>query len=256
MRCQPGCFVAEAGGRWPRVRLTRTERLSASCTCRRSADSLGQVEPDHGGEFVSRPSSLTPQELGGLPAAVAGEPKHVLAWVKYPAIAKHVCGLALAWTPRAVYVGWEDLGTHPAWVWASAVERAPALQEAVAAASERPQSAVITGKGTEPLVHLVNAQLALIGAKFVTDMANSTGPFSAVVFGSIDGHHVRLDFSTDPATGVCVVILVSKEESLPDRSATPTFVEAIYAYPWEPALDCLGAEGAGHLRSRAPFFFS
>ena len=157
----------------------------------------GRSSPTAGGEFVVRPYSLTPAELGGLPAATAGEPTHVLAWVRYPATADHVRGLALAWTPRAVYVEWEDRGTHRAWVWASAVERAPADQEAAPAAPERPRAAVITAKGTEPLVHLVNAQLAPIGAEFVTGMVKPTGPFSAVVFGSIDGHHVRL---TSPPT--------------------------------------------------------
>jgi hypothetical protein len=103
------------------------------------ADSLGQIEPDRGGEFVVRPYSLTPPELGGLPAAMAGEPTRVLAWVRDPATAHHVRGLALAWTPRAVYVEWEDRGTHRAWVWASAVERAPADQEAATTAPERPR---------------------------------------------------------------------------------------------------------------------
>lgn len=209
------------------------------------ADTLGQVEPDSGGEFVWSPYSLTPLELGGLPAALATEPTHVLAWVRYPAIAEHVRGLALAWTPRAVYVEWEDRGAHRAWVWASAVERAPADQAATAApkatttAPERPKAAVVTAKGTEPLVHLVNAQLALIGAEFVTGMAKPTGPFSAVVFGSIDGHHVRLDFSTEPTTGMCVVVLVSKEDTLPDRIAAPTFEGAIEAYPWAASIDTL-----------------
>ena len=205
------------------------------------ADNLGQVEPDHGGEFVVRPYSLTPAELGGLPAAMAGEPTHVLAWVRYPATADHVRGLARAWTPRAVYVEWEDRGTHRAWVWASAVERAPADQEATAA-PERPQSAVITGKGTEPLVHLVNAQLALIGADFVTAMAKPTGPFSAVVFGSIDGHQVRLDFSTEPETGMCAVFLESKTKTMPGRGAAPTFEAAIQQYPWTAALDALAPD--------------
>jgi hypothetical protein len=203
------------------------------------ADSLAPVEPDYGREFVLRPDSLTPAELGGLPATLAAEPTHVLAWVRHAAAADHVRALALAWTPRAVYVEWEDRGTHRTWVWASAVERAPADQEATAAAPERPSAAVITAKGTEPLVHLVNAQLALIGAEFLTGMAKPTGPFSAVLFGSIDGHHVRLDFSTDPATSMCVVSLVSKEEALPDRSAAPTFEGAIQAYPWAAAIDTL-----------------
>jgi hypothetical protein len=205
------------------------------------ADTLGQVEPDRGGEFVVRPYSLTPAELGGLPAAMAGEPTHVLAWVRYPATADQVRGRALAWTPRAVYVEWEAERTHRAWVWASAVERAPADQEATATNPKRPRAAVITAKSTEPLVHLVNAQLALIGAEFVTGMAKPTGPFSAVVFGSIDGHHVRMDFSTEPATDMCVVVLVGKEESLPARSAAPTFERAIEAYSWAAAIDALGA---------------
>jgi hypothetical protein len=205
-------------------------------------DSLVQVEPDHGGEFVVRPYSLTPPELGGLPATIAGDPKHVLAWVRYPAIANQVRGLALAWTPRAVYVEWEDRGTHRAWVWASAVESAPADQVVTTAAPDRPQTVVITGKGTELLVHLVNAQLALIGAEFVTGMTNPTGPFSAVVFGSIDGLHVRLAFSTDTTTGMCVVAMVSKEGALPDQSAAPTFEGAIATYPWAAALDALTAD--------------
>jgi hypothetical protein len=205
------------------------------------ADSLVQVEPDHGGEFVSRPSSLTPPELGGLPAAMAGEPTHVLAWVRYPATADRVRALALAWTPRAVYVEWEDRGTHRAWVWASAVERAPAVETAEAA-PERPRAAVITAKGTEPLVHLVNAQLALIGAEFVTAMAKPTGPFSALVFGAIDGHHVRLVFSTEPATSMCTILLMNKTEGLPDRGEAPTFEAAIQQYPWSEALDALAPD--------------
>ena len=68
---------------------------------------LSQVEPDHGDEFVVR------------------------AWVSYPATADQVLGLALAWTPRAVYVEWEGNGTPRAWVWASAVERATANQAAL-----------------------------------------------------------------------------------------------------------------------------
>lgn len=101
---------------------------------------------------------------------------------------------------------------------------------------------MITAKGTEPLVHLVNAQLTFIGAEFVTGMAKPTGPFSAVVFGSIDGHRVRLDFSTEPATGMCVVVLVGKEQFLPNRSAAPTFEAAIQTYPWAAALDALAPD--------------
>ena len=205
------------------------------------ADTLGQVEPDHRGEFVLRPYSLTAAELGGVPASMASEPTPVLAWVRYAPIAERVRGLALAWTPRAVYVEWEDRGTHRAWVWASAVERAPADQEetAVAPGPERPRAAVMTVMSTEPLVHLVNVQLAPIGAEFVTAMAKPTGPFSAVVFGSIEGQQVRLDFLTEPATSMCAVVLVGKEEALPDRSAAPTFEKAIEVYPWAAAIDTL-----------------
>ena len=92
---------------------------------------LSQVEPDHGDEFVVRAYSLTAAELGGLPAAMAGAPTPVRAWVSYPATADQVLGLALAWTPRAVYVEWEGNGTPRAWVWASAVERATANQAAL-----------------------------------------------------------------------------------------------------------------------------
>jgi hypothetical protein len=206
------------------------------------ADTLGQVEPDYGGQFVSRPDSLTPAELGGLPAALAGEPTYVLAWVKYPATADRVRALALAWTPRAVYVEWEDRGTHRAWVWASAVERAPAGQEAAADTPERPRAAVITAMSTEPLVNRVNVQLALIGAEFVTIMAKPTGPFSAVVFGSIDGHRVRLDFLTEPATGLCSVVVAGKEEALAGRGAAPTFDAAIQTHHWAAVLNALGQD--------------
>jgi hypothetical protein len=93
-------------------------------------------------------------------------------------------------------------------------------------------------------VHLVNVQLAIIGAEFVTDMAKPTGPFSAVVFGAIDGHRVRLDFSTEPATGMCVVALVSEKEALPDRSAAASFDRAIETYSWDAAIDVLGQPDA------------
>jgi hypothetical protein len=87
------------------------------------AATLKQIEPDHGGQFVARPFSLTAEELDGLPVTMAVEPIAVLAWVRLPAMPTHVQGRALAWTPRAVYIEWEDRGVHRAWVWASAVER-------------------------------------------------------------------------------------------------------------------------------------
>jgi hypothetical protein len=77
------------------------------------ADTLDQVEPENAAAFWVRPYSLTDAELGGLPAVLASAPTPVRAWVKYPATAEQVHGLALAWTPRAVYVEWEGEGTHP-----------------------------------------------------------------------------------------------------------------------------------------------
>jgi hypothetical protein len=211
-----------------------------------SLEKLDQVEPGYVREFVPRPFSLTRDELGELPVTMAKAPTPVFAWVRYPAIATRVQGVAVAWTQRAVYVEWEDRGTHRAWVWASAVEHARA-GEAVGVAisptadtapTEQPRTTEITTLGTEPLVRLVNAALALIGAEFVTSMAKSTGPFSAIVFGAIDGHLVRLDFRTGPA--ICTVLLVSKDtEDLPEPSVSPTFEEAIEAYPWAVAVDAL-----------------
>ena len=210
-----------------------------------STDKLQQVEPDHGNEFVLRPFSLTADERGELPVTVGTAPTPVLAWVRYPAVAVRVRGLARAWTQRAVYIEWEDRGTHRAWVWASAVERdvaerAPVDQAAGVAAPESPRATAVTVLGTEPLVQLVNAELALIGAEFVAAMARPTGPFSSVVFGTIEGHHVQLHFHTEPATDMGAVLLLSKEaEALPDRSTGTTFEEAIQTFPWAVAVDAL-----------------
>lgn len=112
------------------------------------ADTLEQLEPSHCAEFVARPLSLTPAELSGLPATLASEPMSVRVWVRYPAIARHVHGLALAWTPRAVYVEWEDAGTHRAWVWAPAVERAAPTPPTAPA---RPPVDLVSVRDTQPL---------------------------------------------------------------------------------------------------------
>ena len=192
-----------------------------------SSEKLDPVEPDYGRDFVPTPFSLTAGELGDLPVTMAKAPTPVRAWVRYPAIATRVQGVALAWTQCAVYIEWEDRGTHRAWVWASAVEHARADQGDSAGSTHTEQSRTteITALGTEPLVQLVNAELALIGAEFVTAMVKSTGPFSAVVFGSIDGHRVRLNFLTEPT--VCTLLLVSKKtDDLPGPSAAPTFAES------------------------------
>jgi len=224
-----------------------------------TVEKLTQVEPDYGNEFVPRPFSLTPDELGDLAVtmASASAPTPVQAWVRYAAVPKRVRGVALAWTARAVYVEWEDRGTHRVWVWASAVERVRVDQVADQAADQaasqvspvvpvQPQTPEMTALGTGPLVELVNAQLALIGAEFAPAMAKPAGPFGSVAFGSIDGHRVRLDFHVDPATGMCSVSLMStalatktEAEDLPERSAAPSFEEAIEAYPWDVALEAL-----------------
>ena len=205
-----------------------------------ATEQLVQIEPDYRNQFVPRPFSLTPDELGELHVTVATDPTQVLAWVRYPAVAERVRGVALAWTQRAVYVEWEARGIHRVWVWASAVERATDGEAGAAVVSESPQASAITVLGTEPLVQLVNVELALLGAEFVPAMSKPAGPFSSVVFGTIDGHSVHLDFLTEPATDMCAVLLVSTEvEALPDRSAAPTFEEAIQAYPWAVAVDAL-----------------
>jgi hypothetical protein len=207
------------------------------------ADTLEQVEPATGAEFVIRPFSLTPAELGGLSAILASEPMSVRAWVRYPAISSQVHGLALAWTPRAVYVEWEDAGIHRAWVWAPAVERAAPKQSPPQPTPPRPPVDMVSVRDTKPLVELINAHLTQSGSEFVTAMAQPAGPFGAVVFGSIEDHSVRLEFSTDPATNTCSLNLfgMTARRVLAERVTAPTFPEAIEAYPWAAAMDALDA---------------
>ncbi|WP_035880582.1 hypothetical protein [Cryobacterium sp. MLB-32] len=207
------------------------------------ADTLKQIEPDRGGAFVLRPYSLTAAELGDLPAVLASAPAPVRAWVRYPATADQVHGLALAWTPRAVYVEWESNGAHRTWVWASAVESATTSQNATSTLSpQRSQVNELTIRDTKPLVALINAQLAQSGAEFATSMAQPAGPFGAVVFGSIDDHGVRLEFFIDPATNMCAVHLfdMTTKKVLADRVAALTFEKAIEGYLWAAAIDMLG----------------
>ncbi|TFD06316.1 hypothetical protein [Cryobacterium sp. TMT1-66-1] len=206
------------------------------------ADTLKQVEPDRGVAFVLRPYCLTDAELGGLPAALASASTPVRAWVRYPATADRVHGLALAWTPRAVYLEWEGSGTHRTRVWASAVESATASQTASNLPPQRQQVNVATIRDTEPLVALINAQLAQSGAEFVTSMAQPAGPFGAVVFGSIDDHAVRLEFFIEPATTMCAMHLfdMTTKKVFVERVAAPTFEKAIEGYPWAAAIDMLG----------------
>ena len=140
-----------------------------------ATDQLVQVEPDYGNEFVPRPFSLTPDELADLPVTVAKDPTQVAAWVRYPAVAERVRGVALAWTQRAVYVEWEARGIHRVWVWGSAVERAVTRRLVPLSSLGHLEQSAITALGTEPLVQLVNVELALIGAEFV--LAMSTPPY-------------------------------------------------------------------------------
>lgn len=81
------------------------------------------------------------------------------------------------------------------------------------------------------------------GLRYADDGANRmtkpAGPFSSVVFGSIDGHLVRLNFLTEPATGMRAVLLVSNQDTLPDQSSAATFQEAIQNYEWAVAVDAL-----------------
>jgi hypothetical protein len=211
------------------------------------SDKLKQVEPDFGAEFVVRPQSLTANELGWLPVKMAPEPMHVRVWVRYGDIAEQVHGLALAWTPRAVYVEWEDRGIHRIWVWASAVERAStddAAKEASKPSDAAPQpekQQAITVLDTQSLVDLVNDQLALLGTTFKTAMAKPTGPFSAVVFGSIEDHAVRLEFFGAAKTDKCSVHLfdMTTKEVLAERVEAKTLPASIEAYPWESALTAL-----------------
>lgn len=72
-------------------------------------------------------------------------------------------------------------------------------------------------------------------------MAQPSGPFGAVVFGSIDGHAVRLDFFIEAGTGSCAVHLfdLAGKNVLVELVTASTFEESIEAYPWNPALDTL-----------------
>jgi hypothetical protein len=207
------------------------------------ADTLDQVEPENAAAFWVRPYSLTDAELGGLPAVLASEPIPIRAWVRYPATAEQVHGLALAWSPRAVYVEWEGEGTHRAWVWASAVERAAASKTGVSSSPPRPQAHALTVRETGALVVLVNDELSVSGSEFVTAMAQPAGPFGAVVFGSIEGHAVRLEFFVDPETDRCAVHLfdMTAKKVLAEQVPAATFEKAIEGYPWDAAIDALGA---------------
>jgi hypothetical protein len=216
-------------------------------------DELHQVEPapEHHGEFVLRPISLSMDELMGLPVTVPDEPRAVLAWIRFPAIAQRVHGRALAWTPKAVYLEWEDRGIHRCWVWANAVEHAPAEETAVpvqsiqpaeeAQPAEQKHTHAFTAMDTRPLVELARVQLMKIGADFHTAMAKPAGPFGAMVFGSIDGHSVRMDLNVEPTTRLCGIHVVDprSKELLAERVAAPSFEDAIEQYSWDDVLEAI-----------------
>ncbi|TFD72144.1 hypothetical protein [Cryobacterium sp. Hb1] len=91
---------------------------------------------------------------------------------------------------------------------------------------------------------LIIAQLAQIGAEFVLSLSQPAGPFSAIALGSIDGHHLRLDFLIEPATSLCAVRLFDarKNDSPAPQVAAPTFEEAIEKDAWAEAIEALTLE--------------
>ena len=90
-------------------------------------------------------------------------------------------------------------------------------------------------------MEVVNVQLAHVGSEFATAMSKPTGPSGAVVFGSVEGHGVRLDFFIEPVFDTCAVQLCdqSTKEVLAERTTARTFNEAINAYPWTAAIAAL-----------------
>nr|WP_181716160.1 hypothetical protein [Cryobacterium sp.] len=53
---------------------------------------------------------------------------------------------------------------------------------------------------------------------------------------------MRLEFFIEPTANTCAVHLfdMTAKKVLAERTAAPTFPEAIAAYPWEVALNTLG----------------
>ena len=52
-------------------------------------------------------------------------PISVRAWARYPETSARIEGRAIAWTSRAVHVGWTDTqgASQRAWVWSSAFDK-------------------------------------------------------------------------------------------------------------------------------------
>jgi hypothetical protein len=90
-------------------------------------------------------------------------------------------------------------------------------------------------------VALVNDQLSVSGSEFVTAMAQPAGPFGSVVFGSVEGHGVRLEFFVDPETDRCAVHLfdMTAKKVLAEQVPAATFERAIEGYPWDAAIEAL-----------------
>lgn len=98
-------------------------------TNRRYADHYDRLMMKHITEVLIRPQpvSLSTAELDTDHDEVTtpATPVSARAWARYPETPARVEGLAIAWTSRAVHVGWVDGNgeTQRAWVWASAVEK-------------------------------------------------------------------------------------------------------------------------------------
>ncbi|MCU1584352.1 MAG: hypothetical protein JWM49_908 [Microbacteriaceae bacterium] len=67
------------------------------------------------------------------------------------------------------------------------------------------------------------------------------GPLGTSVFGSIKGYPVRLDFAINPANDLRALLLfdLRTKELLAERLMSPTFDEAIEAYPWTATIAAL-----------------
>jgi hypothetical protein len=94
---------------------------------------------------------------------------------------------------------------------------------------------------TDALIELVNAQLTNNGTEFVPAKETALGPFGTSVFGSIKGHLVRLDFVINPANDLRAVLLfdLRTKQLLAERLMSPTFEQAIEAYPWTVTIAAL-----------------
>ncbi len=98
-----------------------------------------------------------------------------------------------------------------------------------------------TTLNTDALIKLVNVQLTNNGTGFVPARETPLGPLGTSVFGSIKGYPVRLDFAIDPANDLRAVLLfdLRTKDLLAERLMSPSFDEAIEAYPWTSTIAAL-----------------